>query len=256
MSDLGTFFDGYARDWNAFYDGDRARAFDYRNRQRLLLELVDRLAPAPTDVLELGCGAGHTAVRLSERGHRLSCVDVSPQMIAATERNFARAGAEATLHVGTVGDLPAERGSFDLVVAAGMMEYVEDRDATLAAIHGRLRPGGAAILSFTNAGSPMHWVETPIKRVLALGAYALTRRRQYRDIAVPASRADHLSSVRRLFERAGLHLEAAHFFTYGMRIGAAWWPPLWMVRRADGVLASSRMRSLGRGFFAVGRRPR
>jgi 2-polyprenyl-3-methyl-5-hydroxy-6-metoxy-1,4-benzoquinol methylase len=254
MSDLGQFFDHYAGDWDVFYQGDQARAFDYRNRQRLLLELVAKVAPAGARVLELGCGAGHTALRLGAAGYRVTCVDISPKMIDATRENLARAKVAAELHVGTVHDLPAQAGDFDVIVAAGMMEYVTDRDATLRAVRTRLRPGGVAILSFTNSATPLYWLEVPFKRAVALGAYAVTRAHRWRDIAFPASRADALAGVRRQFEQAELAWQDAHYFTYGLRMGSTWWPPLAFVRRADKALAGSRLRSLGRTFFAVGRR--
>lgn len=251
--DLGEFFDAYAGRWDAAY-ADRARSFDYLNRQRLLLELVEELLPRPGRVLELGCGAGHTALRLAALGHQVTCLDVSARMIDAARANAEKAGVTLDLHVGTIHDLPADARDFDLIVAAGVMDYVTDRVPTLWALRERLVPGGAVALSFTNTRSPIYWVEVPPKRALALGAWAVTRNRRWRDIAIPASRGDSPEGVQAELLAGGLAFERFAFYTYGVRMGPVWWPPLWLVERAEEVVSKTPLASLGRGFFAVARR--
>jgi SAM-dependent methyltransferase len=252
--DLGSFFDAYADRWDAAYAHGDPRTFDYANRKEHLLELTDALTGCPSRVLELGCGAGHTAVELAKRGHRVTALDVSPKMVEAARANASRAGVDVDVHVGTVRELPSNLVGFDLVVAAGVMDYVEDRVETLSEIRARLAVGGACALSYTNLRSPIYWLEVPPKRALALGAWAVTRHHRWKDIAFPASRADRPRAVVGELEAAGLAFERMHFYTYGLRMGPLWWPPLGVVKQLERVLGDSPLASLGRGFFAVGRR--
>lgn len=95
---------------------------------------------APTDVLEVGCGEGELAQRLTgELGVDLVAVDQSARMVElARER-----GVDA--HVGDVQSLPFEDGSFDVAVAAWMLYHVPDVERGVRELHRVLRPGGRLV---------------------------------------------------------------------------------------------------------------
>lgn len=256
-ADAGAFFDRYAADWEAFYSDAREerRAFDYLNRQRQLLRLVDRHVPAESRILEFGCGTGHTAARLAERGHRLTCLDVSPEMIEATRRTLDRAGHAVPLYVGHLGDLVEESaGPFDAIVGMGVMEYIDDHDAAFDEIHRLLSPGGVCLLSFPNAASPLRRLERALKRAAALPMALATGDERYRDIAWRPSRLHAPRAVLRHLEQAGFAVEACRFLSYGFRIGRFWIPPLRLVRQLDEALAASPLRWIGRNYIVVVRR--
>lgn len=97
-------------------------------------------AAAPASVLEVGCGWGELAERITrETGAAVTAIDLSPRMVElARER-----GVDA--RVGDVQELPFEDGSFDAVVAAWMLYHVPDLDRAIAEVARVLRPGGIAI---------------------------------------------------------------------------------------------------------------
>jgi hypothetical protein len=58
---------------------------------------VDTISlPDAAHVLEVGCGAGHTAVALAQRGYRVHALDATPEMIALTRRAAESAGLPLT----------------------------------------------------------------------------------------------------------------------------------------------------------------
>jgi len=104
---------------------------------------------AGLDVLDLGGGTGHDAVRLAGLGHRVTVVDPSPDALASLDRRAAESDLDPAGRVtGILGDTTdlaehVEAESFDLVVCHGVLEHVDDPGQALTATAMALRPGGS-----------------------------------------------------------------------------------------------------------------
>jgi SAM-dependent methyltransferase len=109
-------------------------------------------------VLDLGCGTGLMAAALTSYGYRVTGVDSSAAMLARARRLV---GSEAVLIQGSMPGLRVG-GVFDAVISTfDALNYLSPTKfgATVAAVAGRLRPGGwlvfdlhtAAMLDFTIA---------------------------------------------------------------------------------------------------------
>jgi ubiquinone/menaquinone biosynthesis C-methylase UbiE len=95
---------------------------------------------APRDVLEVGCGRGELAERMSrELSARVIALDQSARMVELT---LAR-GVEAI--IGDVVELPFGDGSFDCAVAAWMLYHASNLDQALEELRRVLRPGGCLV---------------------------------------------------------------------------------------------------------------
>lgn len=95
---------------------------------------------APRRVLEVGCGWGDFAERITrELGAEVVAVDVSPRMVElARER-----GVDA--RVGDIQELLFQPGEFDCAVAAWMLYHVSNLGLALAELQRVLRPGGRLV---------------------------------------------------------------------------------------------------------------
>jgi ubiquinone/menaquinone biosynthesis C-methylase UbiE len=94
----------------------------------------------PQEVLEVGCGRGELAERMSrELAARVVALDQSPRMVELT----AARGVEAI--VGDVVNLPFDDGSFDRAVAAWMLYHAADLDQALEELRRVLRPDGRLV---------------------------------------------------------------------------------------------------------------
>jgi ubiquinone/menaquinone biosynthesis C-methylase UbiE len=139
--------------WEEVYADPGIDGTIYRLRKARVLQAFDGLSlPAGARVLELGPGAGHLAVELARRGHRVVCVDPAAAMLQNTE---ARARAEAVgdrieTVVADAHALPFPDRSFAAVVAVGVLPWLERPAAALAEIRRVLRPGGSAVLTSDN----------------------------------------------------------------------------------------------------------
>ncbi|MYW66942.1 methyltransferase domain-containing protein [Streptomyces sp. SID8379] len=110
-------------------------------------------------VLDLGCGAGHYAVELAERGAgRIVGVDGSESMLGIARE---RLGDRAELHLHDLEEpldfLPD--ASFDLALMALVYHHVDAREQLLAGIRRALRPGGALLVSTTHPTADWQYFE-------------------------------------------------------------------------------------------------
>lgn len=117
-------------------------------RETVWRELFSRL-PAPTSVLDLGCGTGIDACEIAARGHQVLAADGAQAMLQKVEE---KRGSRAVklIHV-ELNDAAARkdlwsRADVDAVLANfGVLNCVEDLDAFAAELADRLLPGGLVV---------------------------------------------------------------------------------------------------------------
>ena len=109
-------------------------------------EVTARLPEEAARVVELGVGTGLVAQPLTERGHTVLGIDLSPKMIAV-----ARSRIGARVAIGDASRTPIASASCDAVVAARVLHVVGDPAAVLADAARILRPGGSLIVILAGA---------------------------------------------------------------------------------------------------------
>jgi ubiquinone/menaquinone biosynthesis C-methylase UbiE len=133
-----------------------------RDRQAIALDWIDDLGLSPgAPVLEVGCAAGFLAVALARRGYRVHAVDRLPMMTEVTRRYAAEPGASGALSVelGDVYALPFRDGSFAVVVALGLLPWLDRPDDALVEMARVTRPGGHVVFSAANRASLTSFVD-------------------------------------------------------------------------------------------------
>ncbi|MGH3277941.1 MAG: class I SAM-dependent methyltransferase [Trebonia sp.] len=131
-------------------------------RQVVRQEVVARQVAAhlpdlpPRRVLDIGCGQGTQALLLARRGHFVTGLDSSAQLLGDFRAGLAAAPAEVGARVrlvrgeaGAMTDLFAP-SSFDVVLCQGVLMYFPDPDPLLDAIARVVVPGGMASLLVRN----------------------------------------------------------------------------------------------------------
>jgi len=164
------------------------------------------------DVLEVGCGAGRFTEVLLASGARLVACDLS-EAVEANRANCAPRAEPGRYFVcqADVTALPVAPGSFDLVIALGMVQHTPSPERTIEALAAQLRPGGLLVLD--------HYTWPPGAGRLGRLAFALSPRSLIRQVLrlLPARAAfaactaltRALLPVHRLFWRRGSAAGAA-----------------------------------------------
>lgn len=164
-------------------------------------------------VLDVGCGQGTQALRLAAAGCHVTGIDPSRALLDWCTGDAREQGVDVELIEGELAGLHTVLGEriFDLVCAHGLLMYLDDRNAGLALLAGRVAPGGLLSVTIRNGhslalrpGLRGDWEET---------LRAFDSLEYVNELGVTA-RADLLDHVEQVLEHLGLSLVA----WYGVRV--------------------------------------
>jgi SAM-dependent methyltransferase len=132
------------------YDELRDKPLD-----RMLLDEVAAEAAGRGPVCDLGCGPGHVARYLRERGADIRGIDLSPALIGEARR----LNPGLRFDVADMRSLPVADASFAAVIAFYSMIHLEDEGLREAAgeIRRVLRAGGILLASFHRGTETVHF---------------------------------------------------------------------------------------------------
>lgn len=126
-----------------------ADAFSYSGKDNLeamrlaerynafLADLIEREAPRDGRILDFGAGLGLFAGMLRERGHRVSCLEVDPELA----QGLARQGFETVRSPGEIAD-----ASVDFLYSLNVLEHIDDDVAAMTALVSKLRHGARCLV--------------------------------------------------------------------------------------------------------------
>ncbi len=101
--------------------------------------MVSRVPCDGGTVLDVATGTGLVAEQLLARGHRVTGLDQSPDMLAVARQRF---GGRVELVEASATDIPFPDASFDHLTFTYLLRYVDDPGATLVELARVVRPGG------------------------------------------------------------------------------------------------------------------
>jgi ubiquinone/menaquinone biosynthesis C-methylase UbiE len=129
---------GYAR-WAATYDRPGNPLIS--REQPVVWDLLDTFPPGRA--LDAACGTGRHAAHLAERGHDVTGVDGSPEMLQLARERVPR----ARFLDGDLRGLPVDDGDMDLAVCSLALGHVERIDGPIAELARAVRPRGDVVVS-------------------------------------------------------------------------------------------------------------
>ena len=153
--------------WGSLYADitDPAVRWSFVRRQAILELLLTPLVRAGTRVVEIGPGTGNLVGYFAARGCEYLAFDTAPAMVDATNAAIAKnpgLAAGSTCDCADIHALPLDDGHADVVVAAGVLEYLDDPRRAMGELARITRRGPAS----TSSDSGVALITLPNSRSL------------------------------------------------------------------------------------------
>ena len=151
----------FARYYDLIYSGK-----DYEKETRIIMDLVKRAGVKGRDLLDVGCGTGRHAVLLSEKGFKVTGIDLSPEMLKVAKRRSKKVrflqGDMRTFDLGK---------EFDVIICMFSVihynRHLRDLEKTLRNFYRHLKTGGLLIFDMGFNEERMSWMEDGTSHVLS-----------------------------------------------------------------------------------------
>jgi len=110
------------------------KCWDESNLQYInkITDELELLSPAGKIVCEIGAGSGATAIKLSELGAKVFCIDYSQKSIDLIKKNAAQNGASVFCVKADAFALPFKTEVFDICYHQGFLEHFRDTSVLLS----------------------------------------------------------------------------------------------------------------------------
>ncbi|MDX1405794.1 MAG: class I SAM-dependent methyltransferase [Woeseiaceae bacterium] len=138
---------------------------------RKKLEVTRQYLTPESEVLEIGCGTGTSALHHAEVVKHIRAIDFSQNMIDIARRKAKEANVgNVTFEVCRIHELEVEDESLDAVLALNILHLVDDRQPVIDDIFRMLKPGGVLVSSTACLGDKLKFFKyiAPIGRFLGL----------------------------------------------------------------------------------------
>lgn len=148
-------FDAKAAAWSSKYGPDGRLT----GRLIQLAGAISYHVPAGGSVLDLGCGTGELATAIAVAGMHATGCDISPEMLQRAMSADPSGTVDWIQLDPRWRALPFATKTFDAVVAASVLEYVEEPVTVLRECRRLLRPGGVILCTVPDTRHPVRWLE-------------------------------------------------------------------------------------------------
>jgi len=120
-------------------------------RIKLLQEDLDALyQKEPLDIWDAGCGLGQLALWFAQKGHHLTCCDISYKMLEEAQKAFKEANIQATFAKLPAQEMAQQIEAQDLVLFHAVLEWLANPLESLKVVSERVKEGGHLSLLFFN----------------------------------------------------------------------------------------------------------
>jgi ubiquinone/menaquinone biosynthesis C-methylase UbiE len=148
------YFSRHSAEWDSFYneaDGQQTfTSYELQRRKEIVFDLISGLGSAAIHkVLDLGCGSGRYLAQLASMGFDCCGADISEEMLQIAREKLPPSSSVKLIRSDCC-NVPVEDHYFDLIICAGVLEYLARDTEALDEIRRLITPGGFAILTLPN----------------------------------------------------------------------------------------------------------
>ena len=135
------------------------------------LAVTQRYLNDDSEVLEIGCGTGTTAVHHAPFAKNIRAIDLSKNMISIAREHAREAGVDnVQFEVARVDELQVDDESVDVVLALSILHLLDDREVAINDAYRMIKPGGVLVSSTACVGDYLKVIKfiAPIGRFLGV----------------------------------------------------------------------------------------
>ena len=124
-----------------------------------------------SEVLEIGCGTGSTALAHASYVKHILATDISPAMINIAKKKAAALQIEnVTFEIQAVAGYDIRASAYDVIMAHNLLHLLEDPQAAIASVYRGLKRGGVFITSTACIGDMSYYfrIIAPIGQFIGL----------------------------------------------------------------------------------------
>jgi ubiquinone/menaquinone biosynthesis C-methylase UbiE len=133
------------RYWNA-----RAESYDkspgHAGLQGTWKKLLSRVFEKKSKILDVGTGTGFLALILSELGHEVTGVDLSPRMLEIARKKALESGQRIDFKLGDAETLPFKNNSFDAVICRHLLWTLPNPTVAVSEWRRVVKKGGKVVV--------------------------------------------------------------------------------------------------------------
>ncbi len=243
--------------WDSLYsDPEGPEAFtkyELKRRKELVFDLIGNRPDGDIKTaLDLGCGAGQYMAHLAQMGFDCCGADISEEMLQIAREKIPVSPSVKWIR-SDCRSVPMEDHFFDLVLCAGVLEYLPDDLQAMQEIRRLVTPGGSVILTFPNLYKLRNLLN-PYYYLVRLWTYLFVRKSSQTlpgaaaqfDFCKSTVRRYSLRKVYRLAAAAGLRVAEVRGCCFGPF--SLWKKQMVPLRRTIRISAALEALSRRRGF--------
>ncbi len=143
--------------WEALSRSVKKHSPFLAGRYSLVLDLLKKSGTGGRKALDIGCGDGALSYMMTKDGWKVTGLDYSGTGLGLAKKIFKERNANADFVRGDSCRLPIHNESFDAVVAADILEHLNEPERLIEEINRVLKNGGAAVVT-----TPVKLTEIPV----------------------------------------------------------------------------------------------
>jgi 2-polyprenyl-3-methyl-5-hydroxy-6-metoxy-1,4-benzoquinol methylase len=163
------FLDMSAKNMDKFAQNEGLKKFESRRKEKL-----EKYLKASDSVLDYGCGNGTIAITCAGMVKDVYGIDFASGMIEVAKSKAAERSIEnVDFFQATIFDERLKKGSFDVVLAWGILHLVDDRQHVIRRIQELLKPGGLLISATECMGEKKSSIASLLFFLMKIGIFPI-----------------------------------------------------------------------------------
>ncbi len=145
---IDSFFDQYSKEYSKENYNKNINKFMFVRMETIVNFVKENFSNKNIKILDLGCGSGEVTLALAKLGYSGDALDNSKGMLEICKKKLSTFNWK--LFLGEAQKTNFQEGTYDLIIASGLIEYYSDDAILLEEINRILKKNGHLIINVSN----------------------------------------------------------------------------------------------------------